>query len=526
MGFDGFNQGQIRKLSLALVNAGATASALRSTIGGIIAEAEAAASKAGVPLSPPGAEADGGTLLAVSRSAPPMAKDITTRLNDLLAWQAAKLPAVSPGAFFTLQVPPDPAKVKAAIAYLGQQLGLSDLVQNPGQGADNIYTDWKKLNPTELDAVIRSLSPAELGQLNKAIGISATDTEATDAPTENFQADFASMIFSEVGKDTLAKVGKYLPALQPDLQADNMSGMRYQTVPGQPPLFAPGGVNAGDLAQSLSGADSGLIAALGSVVMKDPGFLAQHVRENANGTYTVTFYANGKPQNVTVDGSLPYGTYSHDPNDPNTTWTGFQGASSGTNPDTGNPSSLWAGVYEKAYAQFKGGYGALGSVNAAQAMTDVTGKQASTGSPGDYSLSQVAGTMRQGGTVTARAKNGDQNAWQSFVGSIRGDAPKFMGTGGSAVANNQDYVVKSVNSDGHPPTITLTAPWGGGADSVQTGVDKEYVGQGTGSILGIKYPVNEYVDVPEYTNLQPTVTLTEQQWQQYFGSVSSVNLKQ
>lgn len=117
-------------------------------------------------------------------------------------------------------------------------------------------------------------------------------------------------------------------------------------------------INPDDIRQGNLG-DCYLIAALRSEAQRDPAFIADHIRRNSDGSYTVTLYdADHNPVDITVDASSP---------------TGSAGGSDG------NPN--WVTVYEKAYAEYLGGKysdieGGEDHANGFWAIQSITGRQA------------------------------------------------------------------------------------------------------------------------------------------------------
>lgn len=96
-----------------------------------------------------------------------------------------------------------------------------------------------------------------------------------------------------------------------------------------------------DIRQGMIG-NCYLLSALGSLASQNPAFIKSMITDNNDGTYTVRFYEDRKPVFVKVDGRMPTRNkalyYAHTPNN----------------------AVLWPCVLEKAFAQYKGGYEAIG----------------------------------------------------------------------------------------------------------------------------------------------------------------------
>ena len=69
-------------------------------------------------------------------------------------------------------------------------------------------------------------------------------------------------------------------------------------------LFSPGGPSYADVAQGSSG-DCWFLASLAETAARDPQIIENMFIPNDNGTWTVCFYVNGKPDYVTVNDQLP-----------------------------------------------------------------------------------------------------------------------------------------------------------------------------------------------------------------------------
>jgi hypothetical protein len=177
-------------------------------------------------------------------------------------------------------------------------------------------------------------------------------------------------------------------------------------------------------------ADCWFLASAGAVAEQNPQWIRDHIKYNAeDGTYTVTFYRNGEPVNITVD-SMVYENAADAPN--------------------GDPS--WISIYEKAAVVFMGGeYEDIEYDNPAKALEMITGQRASSESLDPFwawqsppSLESIGDRLANGEPVVASSPDG---------GGWFGDPPPSQ-----QVVQNHVYTVESVSSDGK--TITLINPWG------------------------------------------------------------------
>jgi len=177
-------------------------------------------------------------------------------------------------------------------------------------------------------------------------------------------------------------------------------------------------------------ADCWFLASAGAIAERDPQWIQDHIKYNAqDGTYTVTFYEDGEPVQITVDSQV------------------YEGAAMDPN---GDPS--WITIYEKAAVEFLGGqYDDIEYDSASRGLEMLTGKDTSSESldpllPWDDppSLTSIGERLANGEPVVAASPDG---------GGWFGDPPPDK-----EVVNNHVYVVDSVSSDGK--TITLSNPWG------------------------------------------------------------------
>ncbi|GHE11732.1 C2 family cysteine protease [Streptomyces alanosinicus] len=363
---------------------------------------------------------------------------------------------VDPSMTFADEKPPDPQKIQDALKFFREHLDkeVVDRGFYVSPDSDPILKEFKTLTPAELDAVVSKLSDDDLQRLDQQVKVSFGNGD-------QLRRDWANLMFSSVSATNVARVAKDMPCLEPTIDGD----YGYGDVNGN--LFGPNGVDVKhDLAQGNEG-DCWFLASLGAVGQQDPQFFQNHIRQNPNGTYTVTFYRDGKPVDVTVDGKLPVRS------------------DGGTAYAEVRDNVKWVAIYEKAFAQFKGGYKSIDGGWGDEGLDAVTGQSTERLDSDDLSLTDLKSKLDQGYAITTGSKD-NKTLW-FFGGSDSTDNHQIVTT--------HEYVVQHVDTDAHPPTVTLLNPWGdNGLDDAQ-------------------------VKIPQQ------ITLTEDQWHKYFDEVGTTKGK-
>jgi len=334
---------------------------------------------------------------------------------------------------------PDEAKIKKAAADLHTALHDTPLLNGAVTAS---YDALIGLNGTEAEAVLGALSDDELTTLDRYFTYRPAPIGARGPWPATLSDDqriaLTNAIFPGMGTDMLIKLGEKVPSLQPidsnseDRDKDFQKGLHYKWVGGEPipDTVSPEDLNQGDLG------DCWFLASLGAEVRADPRFAAKHILDNGNGTYTVTLYRDGKAVPVTVDANLPvnqddYTVFSHNPS---------------------GSSANWVQIYEKAFAQLNGSYGATEGGWGDVGMTDVSGQHSTRHDEDDLSFSQIKGDLDSGKPVTV----GSGTHHSGFLW-LHSDET-FPDTD---VVTAHEYVVMGVDPDKH--TITLRNPWGQGS---------------------------------------------------------------
>ncbi|WP_125776453.1 C2 family cysteine protease [Antribacter gilvus] len=179
--------------------------------------------------------------------------------------------------------------------------------------------------------------------------------------------------------------------------------------------FRPDNISQGQMG------DCSLLASAAAMAKADPEWLQEHMKYDADtNTYTVTLYdEDGNPVEVKVEGSL------------------IDPAAMGAD---GNPA--WVSVYEKAAAQFQGGYENIQSQWPQDMMKMMTGKDAD-----EYSTDAfLPWNERSTGEIRDDLADG-----KPVVAWTPKDVDHDDIVGGHA------YMVDSVDKDGN---VRLMNPWG------------------------------------------------------------------
>lgn len=156
-------------------------------------------------------------------------------------------------------------------------------------------------------------------------------------------------------------------AANPDLDGDN-EGAKYEKLDGEVAIQGTGDDRAFDETDVAQGSlsDCYLIASLGALALRDPAALERAVRDNKDGTYTVTFYEDGfwpwsgkQKVEITVTGEFPK---------KDGTWVYAKPGDEGR--------EMWPMIIEKAYAEWKGDgdYGDIEQGNAKVPLEALTGR--------------------------------------------------------------------------------------------------------------------------------------------------------
>lgn len=250
------------------------------------------------------------------------------------------------------------------------------------------------------------LSPAEQATVQELKG------DAQQGPTIPLTAELVSWLTSLAGKDgpkqqaAAEKKGEAQAQAAPVAQqqengeslpaaASDTKDAKEETISGSAFVKGAGDANEVDISDVQQGGlgDCYFLAVLASIARVRPQFIKDMIKDNGDGTYTVTFHTKqgfsglfGSRSNeaVTVDSKF---------------WTDGSGnpvyAKKGDSTAEGKPE-LWVMIVEKAWAKLHGGYGEItGGKVSDDARTAVTGKDPTYISPGDYSDAELATKLEE-----------------------------------------------------------------------------------------------------------------------------------
>lgn len=221
----------------------------------------------------------------------------------------------------------------------------------------------------------------------------------------------------------------------PAVLAKHGSELSYDWLPGT--LFV-NGASAEDVVQG-SIANCYMVAAFAAVAKQSPEVIENAITDNKDGTFTVRFHDNvgygssGGMKEITVDGELPLGM-------------GSAKYAKGS-----DRAELWVPLLEKAFAQWKGNYDAIGNGgHTGEVMTALTGRRSSyvdlsaTYVTDDQVFGQIKSTLDRGGAVCAGTHGKERTDLYTNSGMYAWHA----------------YTVMGVSEENGVKYVELRNPWG------------------------------------------------------------------
>ncbi|MBC6459373.1 C2 family cysteine protease [Actinomadura sp. HBU206391] len=297
------------------------------------------------------------------------------------------------------------------------------------------------LSSRERDAVLGRLSDADL---KKIFGTTAAGEVEPD------RRKITDSLMRTAPLDLIRRIAKYDSTIEPSLP-DDSEGIKLKPVKGGVP-FINGNlypVEPSDVSQGRLG-DCYFIASLGALALKRPDIIQKAIRENANGTYTVTLFPGNVRTEVTVTPDLP-------------TDENGNPAFAGTGDIDSNREEIWPGLMEKAYAKIKGGYGDIEGGKFTDRFGVLTGKSREVRSPVFLSIhtatwnkpidfDELATEFNSGNPITAGVVN---PIAQQLIGNV-GPPTDYVKNG--EITTDHEYFLTEVNEQ--DKTVTVQNPWG------------------------------------------------------------------
>jgi hypothetical protein len=283
-----------------------------------------------------------------------------------------------------------------------------------------------KVTTAEADALVKDAKKAGFTEV-KAFYLTGFQDRNGDKFEAKGRADLQKFVTGDLAKATIeGETGLTPKAGQPKLtSADTRSkDVTYKAETGSITH-----ISGDDPLQGAVG-DCYFVSSLSAVAQNHPELIKNNIKANADGTYTVTFFERadmGKPATpvkITVDGAMP-------------TKAGQLEYISSR--DAGD---VWPQIYEKAYAAWKGGYGAIEGGMGANALEALTGAKPGFAPDADpaATFAQLKAACAQKGCVVALS--------QPYGSDVKG------------VISDHAYTVLGTSEKDGKQFVQLRNPWG------------------------------------------------------------------
>ncbi|WP_405055925.1 C2 family cysteine protease [Kribbella sp. NBC_01505] len=450
-GYVSITPARVRLLVKALEDVGTASDGLRTRVRDLIHQGTEAGGSPGPLLreTMPFGSGASGELRGLAADTRESSQGYTRRVTRFEAMMKAAQegkPAPDPQTWFNDMGPVDKAKVDAALKEMRGV--LDDWMLLSGDDIKKVMDKLNGLTPAELEAVLGELSDDEL----KAFLDRMKDGGALDGGLdEKGERDLLNLFGSKVSLPVIQRMcrvsewaGDYFRPSLKDTGA-NAGGYKWDPITGT--LFAQGEGEAGgadmtDVDQLAIG-DCGLQATLAALAKQNPGLLEKMVTANANGSYTVTFYEDGKPVQIVVQ---PEVLRKAD----GTPITGFGDRPDGTSPE------MWAVIVEKAAAQWRGGYANIEGRWPGDWMEEFTGKDSERTDADDVgSTGDIQAKLDEGKAVTFSTKSPKDNPGMNDMKP----KPLYGPHAYTVIGTDGDYVL-------------LQNPWGSGEGVTRVHIDE------------------------------------------------------
>ena len=222
-----------------------------------------------------------------------------------------------------------------------------------------------------------------------------------------------------------------------------------------------GSIDPSDVTQGGLG-DCYLLASIAAVALQKPELLEQMIRDNGDGTYTVTFYEKKKILGLFDNGFEKTEILVTDVF-PIQNGTPLYAKYGDVTPDQ---NEVWTMVLEKAYAQWKGGYPDIDGGFPHDAMEAITGVNSRDYNPGMLKLEDLADQYNNGSIITLGSLP-DYKIGSWDIPDATNTHPLYVN---DTLVGSHAYYVSNV--DVAAGTISIRNPWGWDHDEITLPFDQ------------------------------------------------------
>jgi len=191
-----------------------------------------------------------------------------------------------------------------------------------------------------------------------------------------------------------------------------------------------------DVVQGQNGSrylgDCWLLSALAAIANAQPKVLEDAITDHGDGTYTVRLHKQDtrglmSSEDVRVEGTLPRTVDGQD-----------------AYAQRSDPTEMWVGIIEKAFASWKGGYGTLDGGIPSDALTALTGQSSETVFMKGADSGELSSSMQEAAS-----------AQRPMVAASRADLSLKKG----GIVPGHGHTILNVNEEGGTTYITLRDPF-------------------------------------------------------------------
>ncbi|KIZ15250.1 C2 family cysteine protease [Streptomyces natalensis] len=343
--------------------------------------------------------------------------------------------------------PPNPQRAEAVGRQAWDLLFADEKQYSARSLLDQVGNLLMPLPPTELDMVVRRFGTQGLDRWDALTHVEDEHGEpAYDWPR---QQELFNWLLRTVSPYGAMLIGTGMTCSQPNDDPGCDCGDHGWVLP-EGPFAKVDGAYVTENWQWVSGStealswqdmyqgcfgDCWLLTSMQAVLQANPQHASRHFRQEANGTVTITFYDEGRPDPITVVPDLPYGH-------------GRLWCATGHTQDA-RYAETWPGYFEKAAAQARGNYHDIAHggppSDALALITGRTGQKLDVTSP--WVVQEIADRKSRGQALVA-----------TTVPAANAGPDDAVEIAGGRLIGNHAYFVKDVDPAGG--RISLGNPWG------------------------------------------------------------------